>query len=316
MTEPSAPPSAPAAYPRTELPAGFETVFHSGEGGARLRTVHWDSGDDSRPPILFMGGKRDFIERHAESFQRIRARGHRLAALDWRDQGLSSRASCASCDLFDMMERDFLHIVEWAAELFGEPVHAVAHSMGGHMLLRTLAAHESARAQTRRLVLSAPMLGLGGRLNHAFMRITAEAMVAAGMGEHRPPGQPPYGPIYRAEERRRKLTGDEVRFSEGFAFIDKDPRLAAGGATWGWLRAAMRSMAALETRGNYERIGNEAQFLLGDHEQVVSPAAIRRAVKRMPRARLLEVADGHHELFLDTDAVQDEVWPAIWDFLG
>ena len=140
MTEPSAPPSAPAAYPRTELPAGFETVLHSGEGGARLRTVHWDSGDDSRPPILFMGGKRDFIERHAESFQRIRARGHRLAALDWRDQGLSSRASCASCDLFDMMDvpRENLQLIVNRAE------KKMFQSIGVHEVADTLHRNVSA----------------------------------------------------------------------------------------------------------------------------------------------------------------------------
>lgn len=263
-----------------------------------------------------MGGKRDFIERHAESFHRILARGHPLAALDWRDQGLSSRASCATCDLFDLMEGDFLQILSWVEQLFGAPVVVMAHSMGGHMLLRSLAKRESARAQTSRLVLSAPMLGLGGKLNHTAMRIAAEAMVAAGFGERHPPGQPPYGPIYRTEERRRKLTGDELRFAEGFGFIDKEPRLAAGGATWGWLRAAMRSMAALDRPGALERIGNETLFLLGGKEKVVSSDAIRRAALRMPKARLFEIADGHHELFLDTDAVQDKVWHAVWDFLS
>ncbi|MBZ6377914.1 hypothetical protein B5C34_02475 [Pacificimonas flava] len=310
-------PSPSSAPPRTSLPDGGVERFHPMPDGARLRTMEWPDGEGV--PVLFMGGKRDFIERHAEALSRIRERERPLLALDWRDQGLSSRASVPTAHLFDRMETDLSHLMNYAAERIGAPFDALAHSMGAHMLLRVLAFDPAAAKLVRRAVLTGPMMGIGsggaGRAGRILMRTAAEVMTGLGFGEHRPPGQPAYGPVYRSEERRQRLTGDTARFAESFFHIDSNPRLAAGGATWGWLRAAVRSMRKLRRPGVLERIDTPLLVFLGSEERVVDPDEVRAASTRLPRARLLDIEDGHHELFLDTDEVQQLLWQEIWSFL-
>ena len=71
----------------------------------------------------------------------------------------------------------------------------------------------------------------------------------------------------------------------------------------------------LKRPGTLEHITQPVLFLLGSEERIVDPAAIRTAAHRMPNASLRTIQNGHHELQLDIDAVQDEVWSAIWQFL-
>ena len=183
------------------------------------------------------------------------------------------------------------------------------------MALRALAFHESVRAASERAILFAPMLGIAGPLPPWMMSAAAHANVRFGRGESYPPGQLPYGPEYRSERRRLLLTSDRSRFDEGFGWIDAEPGLAAGGATWGWLAAAQRSIAQLRAPGLLERVDAPVLLLVGTKERVVAPAAIVRAAARLPNARLEIVEGGHHELQLDSDLVQAQVWRAVRGFL-
>lgn len=304
------------------MPAGATESWHPADDGARLRTIHWAPGAGGRSDapgwgrrILFCGGKRDFIERHAESYHRMLARGCAVAAADWRDQGLSTRQSCASRELFRHMETDLSRLLPWASETLGGPVVMMGHSMGGHMALRTLAARPDLCSHVSHLVLMAPMLGIAGPMPDWILRPLAHLQVRRGRGEAYPPGQIPYGPGYRDEVRRQRLTGDRIRFEEGFGWIEEEAGLAAGGATWGWLAAALDSIVKLKRPGTLEHITQPVLLLLGSEERVVDPAAIRTAAHRMPNASLRTIQNGHHELQLDIDTVQDEVWSAIWQFL-
>jgi lysophospholipase len=282
--------------------------------GATIRTLVWAKGRNR--PVLFSGGKRDFIERHAEALHRIRAEDRPVIAVDWRDQGLSSRAWTPSPDLFDRMEDDFAAILSHAAQQVDGRLDLISHSMGGHVVLRALAARPALQQCVHRAVLSGPMLGLSTPSRARAIRAAAALYTALGLAERRPPGQPDYGPDYLSEDRRRRLTGDRERFLEGFTFIDGDPRLAAGGATWGWLDAAFRSIQRLREPGVLERIETPVLMLLGTEEFVVRPESIIAAAKRLPHAQLLNIPGGHHELFIDTDAVQEYIWPRIWRFLS
>ena len=168
-------------------------------------------------------------------------------------------------------------------------------------------------------VLFAPMLGIGrgrGAPPSWLLSALARLQVRLGRGRAYPPGQMPYGPDFRSEARRDRLTGDRTRFDEGFGWIDAEPGLAAGGATWGWLDAAARSMARLRMPGVLERIDVRLLVLVGTEERVVDPTAIAKAAERLPQARLEIVEGGRHELQLESDSVQARFWPLVMDFLA
>ncbi len=305
-------------FPRTSLPEGGVTIWHAARDGARLRQMFWPGeGKEGCGPILFAGGKRDFIERHAESLNRLTAAGHAVTALDWRDQGLSARGTVPDEELFNHMRADLSEILEGAASRAGGPMSLVMHSMGGCVALDLLSSSASARALTQRAVLFAPLLGLAGlRLPPAVVGRVADWQVRRGNARNYPPGQMPYGPGYRSDIRFARLSNDRERFDEGFLWIDAEPGLASGGATWGWLASAYKSMAKLAEAETLESIDLPIMMLLGTDERIVSPVAIHAAAKRLQHGFLKLVQGGRHELQQDSDAVQDQYWPDVMAFLA
>ena len=314
-------------FPRTILPSGAETLWYGAEGDAegadRLRAVRWAARggvrDGARGHVLFAGGKRDFIERHAETYHRLLAAGYGVTAIDWRDQDLSPRRSVSDERLFDEMEADFAAIFALTRKAARGPLILMGHSMGGHMMLRALARRAEVRANTEKGVLFAPMLGIGrgrGAPPAWLLSALARLQVRLGRGRAYPPGQMAYGPGFRSEVRRERLTGDRARFDEGFGWIEAEPGLSAGGATWGWLAAAARSMARLRAPGMLERIEVPLLMLVGTGERVVDPSSIARAAARMPHAHVEVVEGGRHELQLESDSVQARFWPLVMDFLA
>ncbi|MBV7255249.1 alpha/beta hydrolase [Pacificimonas sp. WHA3] len=303
---------------RVRLPADGETRYETAADGARLRVMSWPPPAGAAAPahILFAGGKRDFIERHAETYHRLRGAGYALTAMDWRDQGLSARNSVPDERLFDAMADDAKRVITSLALPAGVPLILMAHSMGGHMMLRVLAEEPDLRHRVTSCVCFAPMLAIGAGPPPWVLGSLAKIQVMLGNGRGRPPGQPAYGPIYKSEERRARLTGDRVRFEEGFTFIDNEAGLAAGGATWGWLAGAHESMAKLRRPGVLERIDVPVLLLVGTDEHVVDADAIMRAAVRLPQGHVDIIARGHHELQLDSDDVQARLWALVHEFFA
>ena len=298
------------------MPDGGVTRIYEAADGARLRTVGWPDPPTAKGHILFAGGKRDFIERHSETYHRLLGAGYGLTALDWRDQGLSARGSVRDDRLFQMMAGDFRLIAKDVAALHPAPLILMAHSMGAHMMLRVLAEDADLRAATDRAILFAPMLGIAAPLPSWLMGMVAWSQTMVGNARGRPPGQPEYGPVYRSQARCDRLTTDRTRFDEGFSFIEAESGLAAGGASWGWLYGAYRSMVALTRPGVLEGVDTRILILLGSDERIVDPAAIRKAVRRLPHAKLHIITGGRHELQLESDKIQQQVWTAVDDFLS
>ncbi|MGB7405481.1 MAG: alpha/beta hydrolase [Pacificimonas sp.] len=301
---------------RRRLPDGGETIWLQAEDGARLRLMRWAGPDSGSCHVILTGGKRDFIERHAESVHRLLAAGHGVTMFDWRDQGLSARGSVPDDRLFDYMEGDVAAVLTSTVSDIGGPVAMAAHSMGGHMALRLLAQRPELRQHVARLVLFAPMLGLARNIPGWLLSGVSRWHVARGRHRENAPGQPEYGPVYKSGERQRLLTGDAARFAESFDWIDREPGLAAGGATWGWILSAQRSMALLRRPGTLENISTPTLVFAGTKEKVVSNAAIEAAVARLSGARLVVIPNGHHELQLDTDEVQAQLWSETLAFLA
>ncbi len=128
--------------------------------GARLRRMEWPAaaGAARRGRLLFAGGRGDFIEKYLEAYAHWRAQGWDVTAFDWRGQG-RSRGSIVGGNLesFDILIDDLdALIADWRGGGTG-PCAAIGHSMGGHLLLRTLVERRPALDAA---VLVAPMIGV------------------------------------------------------------------------------------------------------------------------------------------------------------
>ncbi len=287
-----------------------------------VRTALWADGAAGRPSILFVNGRADFIEKYSEAFWEWRAAGHALASFDWRGQGMSGRLArdpdMGHVDDFSVWCADLDAMVTWARTVLPGPLVLVAHSMGGHLVMRYLA-ERAARGQgdagVAGAVLLAPMMGIASPGKSLVIRMLTRIACLMGRTGRYAVGQYPYGAHQRRPARGEILTGSAERFADEGWWNDRDPGMSLGGVSWGWLDAAFRSIAALKRPGVLEAIRLPVMTLVGRDERLVEPESAMRACARMPQAECRWIAAGRHELLRDADMPRRKAMAAITAFL-
>lgn len=304
------------ANTRRVLPEGTGVTMRAMTDGWMVRSAlcHGDGAGS----ILFLNGRGDFIEKYAESLHDWRARGFGFATFDWRGQGGSGRFLAdrlrGHAPGFAPWLADLAVQVAWFRAALPPPYYAVAHSMGGHLLLRYLAAapHDFARA-----VLLSPMCGLqAAPVGPGGARWIARLGVGLGFGESYAPGNGAIARGLPGTVRQRRLTHDLARYADEGWWLETRPDLALGGVTNGWLNSAFASLDALFAPGVLERISTPLLILTAEQEALVDNAATGRATARLPDARLREFAGAGHELVREIDAIRVPVLDAVAAFLA
>ena len=283
--------------------------------GQAIRRIDWAVPASPRGSLLFLGGRGDAYEKYLETLCYWNRRGWAVTALDWRGQGGSGRlgtdAWTGHIDDFGTWVGDLADFwAEWRAAGPG-PYVVVAHSMGGHLALRALAERRIDPAAT---VLCMPMLGFSGRLPRPVMNLLARLMCRIG-DRRRPawkwgdkPGQPPEG-------RGALLTHDAERYADELWWREARPETALGPGSWGWVERAAASMKVLEWPGFLEAVTAPVLLIATAADRLVGLAAIERAAKRLPNARLLRMDDALHEVLREADPIRDRALAAIDEFL-
>ena len=122
-------------------------------------------GRPARGVCVLLNGQTEFIEKYEEVIGELAARGFAVATLDWRGQGGSQRDLAnplkAHIGHFTDYDEDLSAFMDMVVRPMGDraPI-ALAHSMGGHILLRALHARPN---QFAAAVFSAPMIGVQTR---------------------------------------------------------------------------------------------------------------------------------------------------------
>ncbi len=307
-----------AVEPRP-APPGVQAYRLNAPMGGTIRFAHW------RPPqgaaagvVLVLPGFGEFIEKYHETVGELLQRGWSVYVLDWYGQGLSTRA---------LANRQKVHVADFRRHLSdlhklveaALPAHAqatrlvLAHSMGAHLALRYMFEHPRSFDLA---VLASPMVDLSyGRMPRWLARLVAEAACALGFGRAYSFGERDYDPG-RVRFQGNKMTHDRPRFFDQHAWIARRPKLAVGGATFAWVRAAQRSIRATERRGFARGIHVPVLAVAAEQESVVSVAATQRLVRAMPRAAYVGLADARHELLMETDARRALFWQFVDRFLA
>lgn len=302
---------------RTLPPQAQWGEWRAGDGWP-LRTVFWPAHvAEGKGSILFLGGRADFIEKYAESYWTWLGWGLGIATFDWRGQGLSGRLGGdphkGHIEDFAYWLDDLAGLIDWLRATLPGPYFIVAHSMGAHLALRQLTREATS---IDRAVLLAPMLGINtAPLTVGLARRLADWATARGQGLSYGPGQGPYRAAMRGARRQGLLTSDIERFADEGWWIDGNAGLALGGVTFGWLKSAYRSMAALSEPGVLEAVETPVLILVGERERLVDAHAAATAAARLPHAYFEIVADGCHELLRETDTVREATHAHIRRFL-
>jgi lysophospholipase len=269
-------------------------------------------GIEARGSLLFAGGRGDFIEKYLEAQDHWHRRGWNVTAFDWRGQGASQgNRPGGHVDRFETLVGDLAGLIDsWRGETPGPHV-VIAHSMGGHVLLRTLAdRHPPIDAA----VLIAPML----MINSGPMPVFAAQWLASTASLFGWSGQPawqqPSQPQPAGSMRQAILTSCADRYDDELWWWEKQPRFNLGAPSWGWLKAAFQSCAAL-TPAKLAGVTIPVLLIGTERDRLVSPAATRRAASQLPKAELVMYDDSAHEILRERDEVRLRALAAIDAFL-
>ena len=303
---------------RRSLPAGGERLFLPLRDGWPVRLEHWPRRNPERGHMLMVTGRADFVEKYAETLHDLVDAGWGVTIFDWRGQGLSRRVGKTpmhgASPGFDIWLDDLAELVAWTVERSGGPVVAAAHSMGGHMVLRHLAA---ARGGIARAVVLAPMLGLSASpLGPGLARWLAARMVKWRRSSDFVLGGGPYEPGVAGSKRQLLLTSDAERYSDESWWIGQYPALALGSVTWGWLHDAFASIDALNARGVPEAISVPVLALIPEKDGLVDSTATRSFVARIPGGETVEYPQAGHELLREAEPLRGTVLARMLAFFG
>lgn len=287
--------------------------------GVRLRYARWRMSGRNRMKgtVCILPGRGEPIEKYFETIEDIRKRGFAVAIVDWRGQGGSERRlknpMKAHVDSFAEYDRDLEAFLQQVIlPDCAPPYFVLAHSMGGLLCLRGVAA---GHGRFSRAVLIAPLLAFGPtRPPPPVACRVAATMTAIGLGEVKAPGQAQETLGQIAFDGNR-LTGDAARFARAEAIVRELPQIAVGGPTYGWLFAACRALAEAADPAFIASVKLPSLVVAGALDKVVALGAVERLASELRAAGQIVIPGAHHDILMERDAIRDQFFAAFDAFI-
>lgn len=284
--------------------------------GATLRFARWHPPAGRKGTVCVFTGRAEFIEKYFETVRDLRARGFAVAMIDWRGQGHSSRRLRDPRKGYVGNFADYETDVEtFVREIVlpdcPPPHYALAHSMGGAVMLRL--AHRG-RRWFDRIVVTAPMIGLPGWQGSASARLAVRALRLAGFGGRYVPGG---GSQFYGMENfiDNPFTSDPVRHARTAAILAEDPTLGLGAPTVAWADCALRAMKEFSSPDFPSRIRQPLLMLTSGMDNVVSSAASEAFAYYLRGGSQLVIAGARHEILQEQDRYRSQFWAAFDAFV-
>lgn len=304
------------SIPANPVPEGALAGTIEAPDGATLRFARWAAPANGRGTVCVFTGRGEFIEKYFETVRDLRQRGYAVAMIDWRGQGHSSRRLGnplkGHVESFSEYEIDVAAFVKQVV-LPGcpPPCFALAHSMGGAVMLRV--AHAGIE-MFERFVLCAPMIDLPGLRASLPMRGLMRSFRAGGMGERFIPG----GNIDLIKSTGfpgNPLTSDPRRYARNASILEADPTLGIASPTVAWLDAAFAAMAEFRWPAFAERIRQPVLMLAAGDDSIVSAPAIATFARHLPAGSHRVIAGAKHEILQEDDRYRAQLWAAFDAFM-
>jgi lysophospholipase len=305
---------------KNPVPSGAFTGFFKSRS-VRLRFARWEATrGPQRGTVCLFHGRGEFIEKYFEVVADLRRRGFAVATMDWRGQGASDRLVAnphpGHVHSFADFDRDLaIFMKDVVLPDCPPPFVAMAHSMGGHILLRNAVVPGTWFA---RMVLSAPMIAieekrLGAPPPRARARV--EVLASVGAGSLYVPGGSAK-PIELGPFDGNPLTSDRERYTRNGMVIGAAPQLGLGSPTVGWLRAALRSSARLNAPDYPLKVQIPLLLFAAGLDSIVSTTAIEEFAIRLKVGTHVLIPQSRHEILQETDAVRRDFWAAFDAYMG
>jgi len=263
---------------------------------------------NKRGSVILLNGRREFMEKYAETIRELNQRGFDVYSLDWRGQGLSSRMLANRHKGFIKNYNNYLNDLNLFVSKIVQPDAAnplviLAHSMGGHIALRFIHEHPEI---ADKVVLVSPMIDiLTWPLPGWLVRLITRVAIKAGLDHAYVIGSDDY----TVEKfKGNRLTSDPERFRDENKAISENPDLALGGVTYGWLSATFESIDILSEPDFVKKISTPILIASAGCDRVVSIKAQKTICSLLPNCHFVEITGARHEILKETDAVRSIFW--------
>jgi lysophospholipase len=304
------------SIPANPVPDNVVSGLIKSPDGAELRFARWQPPAGRRGTVCVFTGRGECIEKYFETVRDLRARGFAVAMIDWRGQGHSSRQLRDPRKGYVRNFSDFETDVETFVQQVvlpdcPPPYFALAHSMGGAVMLRV--AHAGKRWFDR-IVLSAPMIDLPGLSMKLPTRTLVRGLRWLGLGGRYVPG----GTSVLAGTDRfldNPLTSDPVRYARNAAIYEEDPTLGIASPTVAWADAAFRAMVAFREADYPSRIRQPILMLAAGSDTIVSTPAIEEFAYHLRAGSHLVIPGARHEVLQEQDRYRQQFWAAFDAFV-
>jgi lysophospholipase len=284
--------------------------------GAELRFARWAPPVNRKGTVCVFTGRAEQIEKYFETVRDLRDRGFAVAMIDWRGQGHSSRRLRDPRKGYVRNFSDYEVDVETFVQQVvlpdcPPPYFALAHSMGGAVMLRV--AHAGKRWFDR-MVLSAPMIDLPGRRTSFLPSALLRIMRLAGQGGRYIPGGSDQL-VAASSFVNNPLTSDAVRYARNAAILEEDPTLGVGAPTVAWADTAFTAMRGFRAFSYPSEIRQPILMLAASNDAVVSTAAIEEFAYHLRAGSHLVIAGARHEILQEQERYRAQFWAAFDAFV-
>jgi lysophospholipase len=309
------------ALAKNPVPSGATVGAFTSSGKLSLRFARWEATrGPARGTVCLFHGRGEFIEKYFEVVADLRRRGFAVATMDWRGQGRSQRLLSNPMKgyvrSFAEFDQDLAHFMKEVVLPHCRPPYiAMAHSMGGHILLRNAALPGS---WFERMVLSAPMIEIAEarlRPGPGFARAYAEVLCGIGLGWLYASGGGD-DPIEAGPFENNSLTTDRERYMRNRMIVEAAPALGLGSPTIGWLRAALRSIATVAAPDYPLKVQVPLLLFAAGMDTIVSTTAVEEFGQRLKVGTHVLLSQARHEILQETDAVRKDFWAAFDAYMG
>lgn len=307
---------------RNPIPSGAVVGEFAGYDGSKLRFARWDATrGPRRGTACVFPGRGEFIEKYFEVIADLRRRGYAVAIHDWRGQGASARALSnprkGHVRSFAEYDKDLLRFMKDVVLPDCPPPYiALAHSMGGNVLLRNATIQGS---WFDRMVLTGPMLAFAEEkipVSQPLVKAYAEVMGVGPLGTFYVPGGGDKPEELKKPFESNVLTSDPERFQRNRQIIEVAPELALGSPTVAWLRAACRSCTALMRPEFALDVRIPVLLVAAGQDKIVSSSAVEDLARRLKIGARVAIAGSQHEILQERDEIRQRFWAAFDAYLG
>jgi lysophospholipase len=306
------------SIPANPVPETARVGYFKTSDNIRLRYATWQRATpELRGTICLVQGRTEYIEKYFETIEDFRKRGFAVATFDWRGQGGSDRLiGNPHLGYVDKFEDYWTDLKSFYSQILlpdcPPPFYLVGHSMGG---LASLFAATKDRMMFERVFLSAPMVALDRQpMSMKNMARLAETISFIGLGKM-PIGRKTDQPPSEKTFPNNPLTGDKSRYLRAIETIRANPELEIGSPTVRWVASAMGAMSEAARPDFTRRIQLPILIMAAARDQIVSTAATEQLGLHLRTGRHQVVPAAQHELFMETNAIREQVFAAFDAFI-